>query len=1101
MSGTGASKTKRRSRWPLWLGGGTAVVLLGGGATGWILRAPIAEALAKNWCESRSLNCSLDITSLSLGSVTIENLRIETNGQAPLQIGRTQVDLDWPGLTSPQPTRVALDRFILSGRVEDDEVWFYGLENALSSGGDGGGAVLPEIEMTNATVSLDTDSGPLRLDLDARGDFPSDFTVQASVAPTALSMGADRLDLTGGTLNVTWTDGVPEGDGSIGVDRLEWEDFTVSGLEIDLSATPSGADTYKVGLVGSSDLLAFGPRRVESLQFELGADGAAPNGDTVADTIDALEAFSLTLLSGPVSAPEAQALGIAFETSLTRELDGRITGPVFASAEGLAAAQFAAERMNLDGDVSVTASGTDVSGLSAVFSAVLTGASAGPEPRAMLRSIFDLPAPFDAHGEALGNALSNGLGRFDAATEIDLTWSDGASFKVSSRRPARLGAATGLNMSIAPRQSDEWLSFTPESLQLSGDVSLSGGGAPELSAGIERLDYSFDTGALDFRAAPISMQTWQAGALALGLSAERLSISMAGETLRIIGVGEISLDGDIAGLDVTETRLFAGINAVRDGGGLRMQMSGTDCLALRTGGIRSGTLAFDPFTVSLCPEEGRLLQRESGTTRGRAQLGSIDIGFAGQDLSGALNLTGATADWTLTDHFQIKLQARDATVPLILPSGDVRLRSASPLLDIDLFPAAPRIVARLGETSLSGSLIPATVTAGALSFRGFAEPTGLRASGDFSAVRVADINADPIYEPLEAEGAYSLNRERLVMTSDIRLAEGTQRLARARMDMDVFALDGTLTLEGDRLEFSPRGLQPGDISGRVVGFFTEATGAVTPRADLVLTGGSLSGTGSVLLEGLSWITLRLGSVTEVSGLVEFEDLISLRTPPGQTLFISEINPGIPLRDGTLRFQLLGASEARLESASWPFAGGSLDIEPTRWTVQSNLETVNARLSDIDLSQLIDLIKVPDLDITGTASGVFPVTISGPEVLIKDATLRVSDGGGVVRYTGAAGQQAGMADEKAEMTFNALENFQFSVLSMTINGNLLGNLRVETSITGKNPDVLQGQVFNMNIGVEGALLPLINKTTRLLSGDEVEAFVEDLLRKEEQGSNP
>jgi hypothetical protein len=1094
--GTPDDDRPRRARWLLWGSGGLLALALAAAGTGWLMRTALAEAAVARWCTGKGLSCEIEVTSLTFDRIELAGLRIEGNGHTPLSLDTGVAELAWPGLFVPEVRSVAISGLDLRARLDGDEVDFHGLE-ALLEGGDGGGdAPVPQVSIADGRILLDTGSGPLQLDIDAEGRFPTDFSLEAGLSATQLRRDGERLSLEGGELSLQWRDGIPEGSGALDVSRLEAEGWTVDGLVMELAAVPTGPDTYSVDLTGRARALARGPRSVETVQFEASARGGAPQGDRPVDMANALEALSLRLTTGALSAPEASALGLAGEIELERDLSGAVTGPVFLSGEAvdLGAASF--QRLNLDGTLGLTLDG--LRPVSAEFDAasVASGAALGAEARSGVRSAIALPAPLSVHGDELSTAVSNALGNFDAGLQFVARWSDDDGLRLSSDSPARIRAASGLDLSLTPRQTAQWLDYSPRALRLSGDVSLSGGGAPEFTAGLKRLEWQPGSGTLRMEAAPLSIAPWTAGDLALALSADRLEIAGNGDTLRIRGIGETVLDGAIAGLEVTGTRLFAGIDAVQDAEGWRMQVDGTDCLALRTEGVRSGTIRFEPFAVSLCPEGGRLLQRAGDTVRGRADIGAVDLDFSGKDLTGSVSLEGARADWTLTDHFRIKIAAEAATVPLTLPSGTLRLRTGAPRFDLELLPAAPRIIASLEETRVSGSLVPASVEAETLSFEGFAEPMGLRASGDFRNVRLADLNRnDPVYEPLIANGSYRWRGAQLTAEGEIALADRPYRLATARMDMNVFTLNGFLTLEGDRLQFTPGGLQPGDISGRVIGLFTEASGAVTPRADLTLSDGKLAGTGSVLLEGLSWITLRFGSVDEVSGLVEFDDLLALTTPPGQTLFVLEVNPGIPLRSGELKFQLLGADEARLESASWPFAGGMLEIQPTRWTVQSNLETVIAELKAIELSELIDLIRVPDLEITGTASGRFPVTISGPDVLISDARLEVSEGGGVVRYTGAAGEQAGMADERAEMTFNALENLRFSVLSMTINGNLLGNLRVDAEILGSNPDVLDGQLFKMNIGVEGALIPLINKTTRLLSGEEVEDFVIDLMRRE------
>ena len=60
----------------------------------------------------------------------------------------------------------------------------------------------------------------------------------------------------------------------------------------------------------------------------------------------------------------------------------------------------------------------------------------------------------------------------------------------------------------------------------------------------------------------------------------------------------------------------------------------------------------------------------------------------------------------------------------------------------------------------------------------------------------------------------------------------------------------------------------------------------------------------------------------MSGTIHFNDLLNLTTPPGQTMTVELINPGILVENGVIHYQLLPNSWSRSSAAngrSWAAA--------------------------------------------------------------------------------------------------------------------------------------------------------------------------------------
>ena len=278
------------------------------------------------------------------------------------------------------------------------------------------------------------------------------------------------------------------------------------------------------------------------------------------------------------------------------------------------------------------------------------------------------------------------------------------------------------------------------------------------------------------------------------------------------------------------------------------------------------------------------------------------------------------------------------------------------------------------------------------------------------------------------------------------------------MTLDLLELDGEASVETRDLVFEPGGLQPTALSEKVRGFLSNARGQLNAGAYFLIESGDVSGTGYVEVDEFGFDTLRVGAVNNVDGRVEFDSLLDLHTPPGQTVKLGEINPGLPLRDGEIHFQLLGPQSAVIEDAGWPFAGGRLEVGRSEWTIAGTSDIVEISARELELSEIIRIFNLPDIEAQGTVSGRFPVEFDGPNVLVRDAVLTADEEGGKIAYTGDVADAASQA------------------------GNLTGSIMITLRLVGVSPDVLGGAPFAFNIGVDSELAKLINASRRISGTD-------------------
>jgi hypothetical protein len=176
----------------------------------------------------------------------------------------------------------------------------------------------------------------------------------------------------------------------------------------------------------------------------------------------------------------------------------------------------------------------------------------------------------------------------------------------------------------------------------------------------------------------------------------------------------------------------------------------------------------------------------------------------------------------------------------------------------------------------------------------------------------------------------------------LRLQANDVPVGEITSDINVLTLDGTARVATRVLEFRKGGLQPVMLSERLRGVYTDAAGRMEAVSDVVIDGGRLAGTADVSVSDFGFQTTRLGRVENVDGQVHFADLFTLSTDPTQVLTVGSMNPGIPLRDGRIVFALSGGKVLAVESAAFPFAGGSLALAPFDWTLGADSSMSRSR---------------------------------------------------------------------------------------------------------------------------------------------------------------
>ncbi|MEM1150837.1 MAG: YdbH domain-containing protein [Pseudomonadota bacterium] len=1067
------------------------VLLALGLVFGWLFRIQIAEALGQRACEARGLTCAFDLTKLTLTSATLEGVVVSADtGTAPLAAQQIDLTLDWAGLR-PIISTVAVDGARVAATFDGSNLTLGGVETVLR--GDRGASEprIPAINIREGQLELSTPAGTVKGTFGVVLDDRGDGQLRARVQPATLTDGRDTLSLLSGEIDLALRAGQMAGVVDLEIEAGAFGRFVASNVLLRADVAPLSEDNANtVDYRLAAQALSFG---------EIDMRAATTNGTLVlegtplrmADAIANLRQAAGTFEADVLAAPGLMAEAVLVDLDLARSTEGRLAGPVALTAQDTTFAEAGST-----GGLAVSGELADLSADRVLFDGQVTlrSASLAPGQIERLSNLLDWPSPVTAHGDALREVLGAAISDFDTGTRLRFERNGPGDVQVQARGATRLTSQTGLTFAVTPFAEGPWFEGTQDGVSMRGAIALGGGGAPEITLQLE--DASYRDGASTLRLGEVDVPDWALEGTTFGAGLSRLEVSVGRGNLRLAGRGALRFDGAMGGAEFRGLNLFGAVDAVRASEGWRAQLGGGRCLSLAFDRMQLPGMALGAVTTSLCPQDGRIARQGEGASSGTLSLDAISVPIALGRSEGTMRLPASVLDWSLSERVRIDVALARIGVDLTTGPSELRLTAGESALGALIGGTGLELTGRLRDVVFGGSLIPANASAGRFDFRLSGGDGGLAGTADIASVLISDNRSDPLYAPLVADLTADLLGGAVQMSGPVRLQASGRRVADADIRVVFPDVDGLIRITGRDLDFRPGGLQPSDLSERLRGFFTDTRGALNAEARIEIDAGILSGTGDLTVSNLGFQTVALGRVSRVNGGVVFSDLLALETPPGQRVTIGSVDPGVPLQNGQLSFRLTGGGNATLEEALWPFAGGVLAVEPTRWTLGAQTRRLTVRADRIGLADLTGALELPGFDAEGTVSGRFPIVFRPGSVDVVDARLVADARGGVLRYTGGVGTLAGRENESVSTAFRALENFQFSVLELGANGDLLGDVTVSARLEGRNPDVLDGSPFNFNVEIDSKLGQLLTSARRL-SGPDWLAQV----RAEQAGSTP
>jgi translocation and assembly module TamB len=726
-----------------------------------------------------------------------------------------------------------------------------------------------------------------------------------------------------------------------------------------------------------------------------------------------------------------------------REGEPRVSGPVRISgvdcpqqkaAVGPAAAQVALssgaafERLTFDANLTGSAGRVQDIGFAALSSTV-TGSRSSSGFGALIRlDLQSTAAPRQAQVVArlaagvAGTPLGPVVDRMVSGASALLRHADAtAEFNVQGRanqplevRLSHLGLRGGDGARVDVTE-EGGIAWTRAGLRTDAAVETSGGDLPTLALRLQQASAG----------APIeglaTMQPYRVGQAQLAATPMRFRWEGGRADFDTV----LTIDGP---LDAGYVRgLTVPVKGYAISGGAVMVGAGCETILVRQ--LRLTSFAFGGARIPVC---GRPLfaRTEAGLMRIDATTGPVLLN--GRTSDGA-PIRLSTSGLRLT---QAGFHARDLTAALGGPDKPTRLSISA--LD-------GRFGSTLGGqfTGAAGAIgnVPLDIAdaSGGWTFREGA----LRLNGT---LRISDAENQARFNPLAAQDAVlALKGGTIVASATLREPVTAAMVAKVGLQHDLAGGRGHALLDLPGITFVPKGLQPEQLTPLTLGVIANVAGTISGRGRIDWNADGVTSTGDFGTDRID-LAAAFGPVTGISGKLHFTNLLGLVSAPDQQAVIAEINPGVAVTNGRARYQLIGQSRVRIVDAQWPFAGGSLRLEPTTLNFGADAERqLTFRIDGLDAAAFVQQLDFPNISATGTFDGVLPMIFDQGGGRIEGGSIVARKSGAELAYVGElSNAQLGTM---GKLAFDALKAIRYSALDISLDGRLDGEMVSRVRFTG------------------------------------------------------
>jgi dicarboxylate transporter DctA-like protein len=357
-------------------------------------------------------------------------------------------------------------------------------------------------------------------------------------------------------------------------------------------------------------------------------------------------------------------------------------------------------------------------------------------------------------------------------------------------------------------------------------------------------------------------------------------------------------------------------------------------------------------------------------------------------------------------------------------------------------------------------------------------------------VRVSSLDAGYGLPTFTLNGTGNIKGTKLsAQLNAITGAGGGVKLGNIKLTGDFNTRDYVATLDMGPIKFAPKGLQPADLFPRAKSYLRDFSGNVRLSGPITWSKGKAKSDVKLGLEGLSG---QGGPVLfqNLNGVIVIDEPWPVSTAPNQELAIEQIVAGLPLTNALLRFELDGP-QLKIAEGHLEMAGGKAGIAPAEIALNAAGQRLTLNIDQLSVSELFKIAGVPGLSGEGAISGTAPITLF-PNGIIVDNAKFAAEAPGVLRYDAAQAPAAlSSAGASVGLALQALADFHYKELIVTLNRKLTGDAELGLHIAGSNPSFYNGYPVEFNLNLSGKLDEVLRKG---LAGYRLPSIIEERLNE-------
>jgi hypothetical protein len=255
--------------------------------------------------------------------------------------------------------------------------------------------------------------------------------------------------------------------------------------------------------------------------------------------------------------------------------------------------------------------------------------------------------------------------------------------------------------------------------------------------------------------------------------------------------------------------------------------------------------------------------------------------------------------------------------------------------------------------------------------------------------------------------------------------------------------------------------------------------------EMAKDGAQYRGSSTHRLEGLAGIYNDIGMAGMGTSLrADIDSAAPLAIYPAM-IRVDLIDVGVPIRNIIADVALdIASSEAKVNEVSGEALGGRFSIAPFKYLYKSERNDLQVNLEHVQPQFMVDLASFEKLKITGTMSGMLPVTLVEGAVRVENGLLTNDPPGGVIRYGDDA---AAASNSQLAMVTGALSNFVYDSLTARVDYTEAGDLKLGMRLKGVNPDRDPTQPIILNLNID-------NNIPQMLRSLQAVRSIEDILER-------